>query len=68
MTRSELILLLAERFPQLVQKDAEMAAAEILGAIHAALVNRIAAQNRRLKTLRSPVGQHYGLTQFTTQL
>ena len=39
MTRSELILLLAERFPQLVQKDAEMAAAEILGAIHAALVN-----------------------------
>ncbi|WP_265942121.1 integration host factor subunit beta [Dechloromonas sp. A34] len=39
MTRSELILLLAERFPQLVQKDAEMAVAEILGAIHAALVN-----------------------------
>ncbi|MCA8994086.1 MAG: hypothetical protein KDA88_19045 [Planctomycetaceae bacterium] len=24
--------------------------------------------NRRLKMLRSPVGQHYGLTQFTTQL
>ena len=39
MTRSELIVLLAERFPQLVQKDAEMAVAEILGAIHAALVH-----------------------------
>ena len=39
MTRSELIVLLAERFPQLVQKDADMAVAEILGAIHAALVH-----------------------------
>jgi integration host factor subunit beta len=39
MTRSELIVLLAERFPQLVQKDAEMAVAEILGAIQAALAN-----------------------------
>lgn len=39
MTRSELIRLLAERFPQLVQKDSEMAVAEILGAIHAALVH-----------------------------
>jgi integration host factor subunit beta len=39
MTRSELITLLTERFPQLVQKDAEMAVTEILGAIHAALVN-----------------------------
>ena len=39
MTRSELITLLTERFPQLVQKDAEMAVAEILGAIHAALVH-----------------------------
>ena len=38
MTRSELIALLAERFPQLVQKDAEMAVTEILGAIYAALV------------------------------
>jgi integration host factor subunit beta len=38
MTRSELIAQLAERFPQLVQKDAEMAVTEILGAIHAALV------------------------------
>ena len=38
MTRSELILLLAERFPQLLQKDAELAVAEILGAIHAAVV------------------------------
>ena len=43
MTRSELIALLAERFPQLVQKDAEMAVTEILGAIHAALIrgNRV---------------------------
>jgi integration host factor subunit beta len=39
MTRSELITLLTERFPQLVQKDAEMAVTEILGAIHAALVH-----------------------------
>lgn len=39
MTRSELIIMLAERFPQLVQKDAEMAVAEILGAIQAALVH-----------------------------
>ncbi|MBK7901191.1 MAG: integration host factor subunit beta [Betaproteobacteria bacterium] len=39
MTRSELIAQLAERFPQLVQKDAEMAVTEILGAIHAALVH-----------------------------
>ena len=39
MTRSELITLLAERFPQLVQKDAEMAVAEILRAIQAALVH-----------------------------
>ncbi|MBP6638524.1 MAG: integration host factor subunit beta [Sulfuritalea sp.] len=38
MTRSELIALLAERFPQLVQKDAEMVVIEILGAIQAALV------------------------------
>lgn len=37
MTRSELITLLAERFPQLVQKDADMAVASILGAIQAAL-------------------------------
>ena len=43
MTRSELIAQLAERFPQLVQKDAEMAVTEILGAIHAALIrgNRV---------------------------
>jgi len=39
MTRSELIALLTERFPQLVQKDAEMAVTEILGAIHAALIH-----------------------------
>ena len=42
MTRSELTAALAQRFPQLVQKDAEMAVAEILGAISAAL----AAGNR----------------------
>lgn len=39
MTRSELNILLAARFPQLVQKDAEMAVAEILGAIQATLAN-----------------------------
>lgn len=39
MTRSELIVLLAGRFPQLVQKDTEMAVAEILGAIQAALAH-----------------------------
>lgn len=39
MTRSKLIAQLAERFPQLVQKDAEMAVTEILGAIHAALIH-----------------------------
>lgn len=33
MTRSELIAALAKRFPQLVQKDAELTVAEILGAI-----------------------------------
>lgn len=37
MTRSELTAALAQRFPQLVQKGAEMAVAEILGAIAAAL-------------------------------
>lgn len=37
MTRSELTAALALRFPQLVQKDAEMAVAEILGAIASAL-------------------------------
>lgn len=42
MTRSELTAALAQRFPQLVQKDAEMAVAEMLGAIVAAL----AAGNR----------------------
>lgn len=43
MTRSELTILLAERFPQLMQKDAEMAVTEILRAIHAALAggNRV---------------------------
>ena len=33
MTRSELATLIAERFPQLVRKDAEMAVAEIISAI-----------------------------------
>lgn len=37
MTRSELIAQLAQRFPQLVQKDAELAVAEILGAVGNAL-------------------------------
>ena len=42
MTRSELILRLAERFPQFIQKDVELVVGEILGAIHDAL----AAQGR----------------------
>ncbi|QRM20757.1 integration host factor subunit beta [Dechloromonas sp. TW-R-39-2] len=42
MTRSELNAALAQRFPQLMQKDAEMAVTEILGAIATAL----AAGNR----------------------
>lgn len=33
MTRSELVTALAQRFPQLVQKDAELAVSEILVAI-----------------------------------
>lgn len=37
MTRSELIAALAQRFPQLVQKDAELAVTEILTAITHAL-------------------------------
>ena len=43
MTRSELIAALAQRFPQLVQKDAEMAVSEILGAVADALAtgNRV---------------------------
>lgn len=39
MTRSELIQRLAERFPQLIQKDAEVAVAEILGTIHRTLIS-----------------------------
>lgn len=42
MIRSELILRLAERFPQFIQKDVELVVGEILGAIHDAL----AAQGR----------------------
>ena len=38
MTRSELITALAQRFPQLVQQDAELAVKEILGAITTSLV------------------------------
>ncbi len=43
MTRSELVVLLAQRFPQLVQKDAELAVAVIIESIHTALVqgNRV---------------------------
>lgn len=37
MTRSELIVALAQRFPQLHQKDAELAVSEILTAISKAL-------------------------------
>lgn len=37
MTRSELIFLLSQRFPQLVQQDAELAVKEILGAISSTL-------------------------------
>lgn len=39
MTRSELIILLAERFPKLVPKDAEIAVTEILEAIRVALAD-----------------------------
>lgn len=38
MTRSELISRIAERFPQLVQKDAELSVTTILQAIQDALV------------------------------
>lgn len=38
MTRSELVTAMAQRFPQLVQQDAELAVKEILGAISASLV------------------------------
>ena len=40
ITRSELTNRLAERFPQLVRKDAELAVAEILGAISQTLAQR----------------------------
>ncbi len=33
MTRTELIAILAQRFPQLLRADAEMAVTEILGAV-----------------------------------
>mgnify|MGYP002132205183 CR=1 FL=1 len=39
MTRTELTFRLASRFPQLAQKDAELAVSEILGAFRHALVN-----------------------------
>lgn len=38
MTRSELVTAIAQRFPQLVQQDAELAVKEILGAIAESLV------------------------------
>lgn len=40
MTKSELIAQLAERFPQLVTKDADVAVTTILEAISGALANR----------------------------
>lgn len=40
MTRSELVTALAQRFPQLVQQDADLAVKEILTAISASLVQR----------------------------
>lgn len=39
MTKSELIAQLAERFPQLVAKDAAVAVSELLEAMSAALAN-----------------------------
>lgn len=38
MTRSELVTALAQRFPQLVQQDADLAVKEILIAISASLI------------------------------
>ena len=38
MTRSDLVTALAQRFPQLVQQDADLAVKEILTAISASLV------------------------------
>lgn len=38
MTRSELVTALAQRFPQLVQQDADLAVKEILTAISVSLV------------------------------
>jgi len=37
MTRSELVAALAYRFPKLMKADADMAVAEILGAVGSAL-------------------------------
>lgn len=42
MTRSELTAALSQRFPQLVQKDAEMAVSELLFTISSALVEQVA--------------------------
>ena len=39
MTRSELVAVLFERFPQLVRQDAEVAVTEILDAISQSLIN-----------------------------
>jgi integration host factor subunit beta len=39
MTRTELVAILAHRFPQLVHKDADMAVIAILGALTASLVH-----------------------------
>lgn len=39
MTRSELIAVLSQRFPQLVRQDAELAVSEILSAVSQALLD-----------------------------
>ena len=57
MTRSELTALLAQRFPQLLKADADMAVGEILGAIGQTL-----SQGHRVEIQRWPraVGQKFG--------
>ena len=45
MIRSELILRLAKRFPQFIQKDVELVVGEILGAIHGALAARAGSKS-----------------------
>ena len=52
MTKSELIARLAERFPQLVAKDAEFAVKMILDAMTDALSRVIASRSAALAALR----------------